>query len=60
MDVNAVLIGGAKEKGLRWDAVESAAGDRFASRLEVYRTDLQKEPDPGKWETEVAIKLADG
>jgi len=57
MDVNAVLIGWAKEKGLRWDAAESPAGDRFASRLEIYETDPKREPDKNKWQTEVAIKL---
>jgi len=58
MDVNAVLIGWAKEKSLKWDAVETPAGDRFASRLEIYETDPRQEPDQSKWQTEVAIKLA--
>ncbi len=57
MDVNAVLIGWAKEKGLKWDAVETPAGDRFASRLEIYETDPRQEPDQNKWQTDVAIKL---
>ena len=59
MDVNAVLIGWAKEKGIRWDAVETPNGDRFAGRLEIYETDPREEPDQSKWKTEVAIRLAD-
>jgi effector-binding domain-containing protein len=57
MDVNAVLIGWAREKSLKWDAVEAPAGDRYASRLEIYETDPKQEPDPARWKTEVAIKL---
>ena len=37
----------------------AAAGERFACRLEIYRTDEAKVPDPAQWETEVAIRLAD-
>lgn len=56
-DANAVLIGWAKEKGIRWDCEESDEGDRFACRLETYVTDPRKEPDPAKWQTEIAIKV---
>jgi len=59
-DTNAVLIGWAKERGIHWDAEETAAGTRFGCRLEIYRTDPRQEPDPAKWETEVAIRIADG
>lgn len=55
MDVNAVLIGWAKQKGIVWDAEETAAGDRFVSRVEYYL-----DPpigDPNTWRTEVAIKI---
>ena len=58
-DANAVLIGWAKERGIRWDAEETAAGTRFGCRLEIYRTDPRAEPDPAKRETEVAIRIAD-
>lgn len=59
LDVNAVLIGWAKEKGIRWDVEETAAGDRFACRIETYITDPRTEPDQNKWQTEVAIRIAD-
>ena len=58
LDVNAVLVGWAKERGLTWDMEQTASGDRFACRLEIYRTDEQLVPDPAQWETEVAIRLA--
>jgi effector-binding domain-containing protein len=58
-DANAVLIGWAKERGIRWDAEETKAGHKFGCRLEIYRTDPAKEPDPANWETEVAIRVAD-
>lgn len=59
MEVNAVLIGWAEHKKLRWDARESPSGDAFGCRLEIYETDPSKEPDPNQWWTTVAIRLAD-
>jgi effector-binding domain-containing protein len=54
----ALLDWGAKE-GLMWDRWDVANGDAFASRYESFLTDPADEPDPAKWETEVAIKVAD-
>jgi effector-binding domain-containing protein len=59
MEANGVLIDWAKEKGIKWDRWDDARGDAFRSRYESYITDPGKEPNPDKWETEVAIKLAD-
>ncbi len=59
MDVNAVLIGWAKERGLAWDATAAADGDHFACRMEIYLNSPDEEPDPTKWETTVAIKVRD-
>jgi effector-binding domain-containing protein len=56
---NARLIGWGMENGIRWDSRQTPAGEQFACRMEIYLTDPQSEPDPAKWETEVAIKLAD-
>lgn len=39
---------------------ETDHGDEFESRIEVYLTDPETEPDPEKWETEVTYLLADG
>jgi effector-binding domain-containing protein len=59
MEANGVLIGWARENGITWDSQETAAGDAFGSRFESYITDPGDEPNPAKWETEVAIRLAD-
>src|SRR5262245_23962650 len=55
---NRVLIDWAKQKGIEWDRWDTDKGDAFRSRIESYLTDPDDEPDPAKWETEVAIKLA--
>ena len=34
-------------------------GDAFGARLESFLTNPDEEPDRAKWETEVAIRLAD-
>ncbi len=57
MDVNALLIGWAKQKGISWDATTASDGDHFAARFEIYPNSPEEEPDPDKWETTVAIKI---
>jgi hypothetical protein len=44
---------------LVWDSWAESSGDAFGSRIETFLTDPQDEPDMTKWETEVAIRLAD-
>lgn len=56
---NMALIDWAAQRGLAWDTREADHGEGFAARLETYLTDPAKEPDPAKWQTEVAIRLAD-
>ncbi|HEX6508592.1 MAG TPA: GyrI-like domain-containing protein [Chloroflexota bacterium] len=56
---NSVLIGWAEKQGLMWDAWDDPAGHAFACRYEAFLTDPADEPDHKKWQTEVAIKLAD-
>jgi effector-binding domain-containing protein len=58
-DATSMVIGWAKERGIRWDAEKTEAGEKFGCRLEIYRTDPRVEPDPANWETEIAIKVAD-
>ncbi|MFI9379715.1 DUF6596 domain-containing protein [Kutzneria sp. NPDC052558] len=58
MGVTAELLAWLDGQGLRVDAESTPAGDRFASRLEIYRTDPRVQPDMSKWETELAFKLA--
>jgi len=58
-EANGVLIGWARDRGIAFDVETSPRGDVFGSRLEIYKTDIANEPDTSKWETEVAIRLAD-
>jgi effector-binding domain-containing protein len=56
---NKALLDWAAEKGIVWDRWEAKNGDGFGARLESYLTDPADEPNQAKWETEVAIRLAD-
>lgn len=56
---NRMLIEWAKSNGFKWDRWDDPNGDAFRSRIEIFITDPDDEPDMAKWETEVAIKLAD-
>lgn len=57
--VTAALLGWAAQQGLAWDLTESDAGEHWAARLEVLKTNPAEQPDMTKWETELAFKLAD-
>lgn len=59
MDINAILIGWAREKGIAWDVVAAPDGDHFAARMEIYHNDPEEEPDPSRWQTTVMIKVRD-
>jgi hypothetical protein len=59
VDATRELLEWGAKQALKWDTYESKAGDGFASRLETYLTDPAQEADMKKWETEVAIKVAD-
>jgi hypothetical protein len=59
VEANEALQRWARTEGLAWAMEETDHGDRFGSRLEVYLTDPASEPDPEKWETDVAYLLAD-
>ena len=58
-DVNTVMIGFARQRGLLFDQHVEGTSDVFGGRFEIYHTDPMAEPDPSKWETELAIRLAD-
>ncbi|MEV3992018.1 GyrI-like domain-containing protein [Streptomyces sp. NPDC049837] len=49
----------ADERGLEWDMREVDGVERWGCRIESYRTDPRVEPDPSRWETELAFRLAD-
>jgi len=56
MTATGLLIGWAKEAGVEWDAWDVPEGQAFTSRLELYHTDPEENPDPETWVTEIAIK----
>jgi hypothetical protein len=60
VEANATLLRWGAEQGLKWDKWDTAQGEAFSGRVEYYLTEPDNEPDPAKWETEVAIRLADG
>jgi effector-binding domain-containing protein len=57
---NKALIEWAAKNGIRWDRWDDPHGDAFRSRIEYFLTDPAEQPDRKKWETEVAIRVADG
>jgi effector-binding domain-containing protein len=56
---NKALLDWGAQQGLVWDNWSTDAGDAFAARYETFLTDPADEPNLAKWETEVAIRLAD-
>jgi effector-binding domain-containing protein len=56
---NKALIEWAAKNNIQWDRWDDANGDAFRSRVEYFLTDPAEQPDQKKWETEVAIRLAD-
>ena len=59
VEANRALLEWGAEQGLVWDTYASPSGDGFGARYESFLTDPDEEPDMAKWETEVAIRLAD-
>ena len=55
---NKALLDWGAAQGLRWDRWDVEHGDAFGGRYESFLTDPADEPNPAKWETEVAIRLA--
>jgi effector-binding domain-containing protein len=60
VEANRALLEWGAEQGLVWDTYDAEGGDGFGARYESDLTDPAEEPDMAKWETEVAIRLADG
>ncbi len=59
IDATASMLAWAAERGLVWDMVETADGQHWGCRLEVFHTNPAEEPDIHKWETELVFRLAD-
>lgn len=53
------LLGWAAARGLAWDVAVSPEGEAWGCRLEIYQTSPAGEPDPAKWQTELAFRLAE-
>jgi effector-binding domain-containing protein len=51
---NAALQQWADEHGVELDSRDTAKGSAWRGRVEHYLTDPSKEPDPAKWEVDVA------
>jgi hypothetical protein len=54
---NKQLIGWVRANGLEMDRWDVATGDAFRSRVEHMLMGPDDDPDPAKWDTEVAILL---
>jgi effector-binding domain-containing protein len=54
---NAAVQAWAAEQGLTLES--DATGQRFRGRAEHYLTDPSAEPDPSRWQTDVAYLIAD-
>ena len=55
IDANAALQQWAQDHGLEFDMKDTPEGSAWASRFEQYITDPSAEPDPARWETDVAF-----
>jgi effector-binding domain-containing protein len=51
------LLAWGEEQGIAWQTADD--GKAWGARIEFYITDPAEEPDPQKWETEVAFLVAD-
>jgi len=56
---NWALLKWGTENGLAWDTWVTEKGDGWGGRYESFLTNPNEEPDRAKWQTEVAIRLAD-
>lgn len=54
IDANAALQRWAHEQGIEFDTWDTPDGQAWRARAEHYLTDPSKEPDPAKWEVDVA------
>jgi hypothetical protein len=59
MAATSALLDWAGARELAWDVSQTDAGEKWGCRLESYLTDPAQQPDMGKWQTELAFRLAD-
>jgi effector-binding domain-containing protein len=58
IDSNAALLRWADEQGIALDTWDTPDGSAWRARAEHYLTNPAEEPDPAKWETDVAFLIA--
>jgi effector-binding domain-containing protein len=58
-EATAQFLAWADDNGITWDVRNGPKGDEWASRAEIYLTNPDEEPDPEKWQTELAFKVKD-
>ncbi|WP_336207609.1 GyrI-like domain-containing protein [Nonomuraea sp. LPB2021202275-12-8] len=58
IDATAALLAWAESQGLRFDMTREPDGEHWGSRLEIYHTNPEEQPDMNKWETELQFRLA--
>lgn len=56
---NAALQAWAQKRGIKWQMRNTKKGTAWASRVEFSLTDPKREPDPEKWQTEVAYLVSE-
>lgn len=56
VSANARIQEWARENGIRWQRTD---GSLWSARVERYLTDPSREPDPSRWETELAYLAID-
>jgi effector-binding domain-containing protein len=54
---NAALLQWAQEKGIKLDTWDTPQGSAWRGRAEHYLTDPSREPDPAKFETDIAFLI---
>jgi effector-binding domain-containing protein len=59
MAATAELLKWIDDQHLALDQRKTNLGDAFGCRLELYHTDPRTEPDPSRFKTELAMRLAD-
>lgn len=57
---NAALQDWARDHGITFDSWDTDHGEAWRSRVEHYLTDPSAEPDPAKWEVDVAYLASEG
>lgn len=51
------LLRWAAAHGLEWDKSDAEDGEHWGCRLEIYLTNPAEQPDPARWETQLAFRL---